>query len=201
MNQSQAFAYFLIPEKCDRPVKATNSIWVRQQTKMSEIAPQNEGDMQMESYIPAKTQHGHHHQCFNSACMWQVSRLRSYRLGTRVALSSLVPRFSFGNEASLVLGTYKIYREYRVDLTLASRGELWGYVKSSLGHVRLVSELPSKNRSIFEGLAPRLTCTPTSRARRIFVWDRHQSACEHETFFQCVELLQNAWDLTGSGVM
>ena len=117
----------------------------------------------MESYIQAKTQHGHHHHCFNSACVWQVSRLRSYRLGTRVALSSLVPRFSFGNEASLVLGTYKIYREYRVDLTLASCGELWGYVKSSLSHTRLVSELDP-----FEGLAPRLTHATTSRARHIF---------------------------------
>ena len=93
--------------------------------------PQNEGDMQMESYIQAKTQHGHHHHCFNSACVWQVSRLRSYRLGTRVALSSLVPRFSFGNEASLVLGTYKIYS---IELTW-----LWPRVGNCGGTSRVVS--------------------------------------------------------------
>ena len=37
----------------------------------------------------------------------------------------------------------------------------------------------------------------TSRARRIFAWDRHQSVCERETFFQSVRLPQIAWDLTG----
>ena len=152
MNQSQAFAYFLIPEKCDRPVKATNSIWVRQQTKMSEIAPKMRETSRWK--VTYKQKHNTDiiinvlTRCACGRCHILFS-LRSYRLGTRVALSSLVPRFSFGNEASLVLGTYKIYREYRVDLTLASRGELWGYVKSSLGHAQLVSELDPRKIEIF----------------------------------------------------
>ena len=42
-----------------RPVKAINLIWLRLQTKMRDC-PQNEGDMQMESYIQAKAQHKHY---------------------------------------------------------------------------------------------------------------------------------------------
>ena len=150
MNQSQAFAYFLIPEKCDRPVKATNSIWVRQQTKMSEIVPK------MRETCRWKVTYKQKHNTdiiINVLTMRACGRchilfsLRSYRLGTRVALSSLVPRFSFGNEASLVLGTYKIYREYRVDLTIDSIAPgtilsmtwLWPHVGNCGGTSRVVS--------------------------------------------------------------
>ena len=74
--------------------------------------------MQVESYIQAKIQHRHHHhQCFNLAHIGM--HVRCHVPGNESSKhSSLVPRFSFGNEASLVLGTYKIYREYRVQSCL-----------------------------------------------------------------------------------
>ena len=44
--------------------------------------------------------------------------------------SSLVPRLSYGNEASVVLGTY--VRDIEFTLSLTSRGELRAYVKSKM---------------------------------------------------------------------